>query len=179
MKLYTKKGDDGRTELFGAKRVEKDSLRIEAIGCIDELNAHLGLARCETNHSLLSGILAMVQNRLFELGAELASPGTTAQITEGQIDEIERHIDGISEELCPLKTFILPGGTELATRLHVARSVCRRAERRCIALGKSESVGGAAIIFLNRLSDLLFALARQANQLGGANDIPWPPQTKH
>ncbi len=171
VKLYTRTGDDGTTGLHGGDRVRKDGPRVEALGAVDELNAHLGLARAACDHDELDGVLGVLQNRLFDLGADLASPGVAGvpRIDASHFQEAESQIDQLSQPLEPLKNFILPGGSELASRLHVARGVCRRAERLCVTLGGVEPV----VIYLNRLSDLLFAMARRANQLAGICDVPW------
>ncbi len=192
MKLYTKRGDDGGTDLFGGQRVAKDDLRVEAYGTVDELNSTLGLAATACDQTELTAIFTTLQNRLFDLGADLATPtvaddaagggaGAAAarkvrRIDQTHIDELERLIDRTCEPLPAMRYFVLPGGTELAARLHVARTVCRRAERLCVRLGRSEPVGTQTIIFLNRLSDLLFAMARRANQLAGVEDVAWKPE---
>lgn len=180
MKLYTKTGDNGTTGLFCAQRVDKDALRVEAYGEVDELNSVLGWAAAACTHRELADILHRLQDRLFELGADLATPrgeGTdtqkVARIGDRQIAEAEYLIDQACDQLEPLRQFILPGGGELAGRLHTARSVCRRAERRCVSLARAEDIGAGAVVYLNRLSDLLFALARRANQLDGIPDVPW------
>lgn len=189
MKLYTRRGDDGGTELFGGQRVPKDSLRVEAYGTVDELNSALGMALSGCRWPELTAILTTLQHRLFELGADLASPpkAGTAEKAEGkpgsgprigaeQVAEAEGMIDGACAPLEPMRNFILPGGSELAARLHVARTVCRRAERLCVALARAEPLDGQVVIYLNRVSDLLFALARRANQLEGVADVPWNPR---
>ncbi|MFP4144543.1 MAG: cob(I)yrinic acid a,c-diamide adenosyltransferase [Phycisphaeraceae bacterium] len=182
MKLYTKRGDMGETDLFGGQRRGKDALRIEAYGCVDELSAFLGHAAAACEHQAMRQQLAELQSRLFDLGADLASPhepgkeekpGVIPRIAPEHVAQLERQIDAACRNLPAMKSFILPGGTELASRLHVARGVCRRAERRCVALARQEEVGEAVVIFLNRLSDLLFALAREANRLAGVEDVPW------
>src|SRR5688500_3548793 len=147
MKLYTKRGDDGGTDLFGGARVGKDSPRIAAIGTVDELNAAVGLAASACRGEELSVMLALLQNRLFDLGADLATPrrggdegkpGVIRRVAPVDIDEAERMIDALCEPVPPLRAFVLPGGGELAARLHVARGVCRRAERECVALARLE-----------------------------------------
>ncbi len=180
MKLYTKTGDDGSTGLFGGQRVGKDSLRVEAYGTVDELNCAVGLATagCEGLPGF-SVILQGIQNRLFELGADLATPrnceGTSGipRIGEAQATELEGWIDQTCSGLPEMKHFILPGGSEAAARLHVARTICRRAERLCVALGREAEIGPSVVVYLNRLSDLLFALARRANLAQGKADVPW------
>lgn len=180
MKIYTRTGDDGTTGLFGGGRVTKDSPRVEAFGAVDELNSHLGLAAAICDDEFMSQIMARVQNELFDVGAELAtSPDTAnekakeARITDENITWLEQYIDEYWNALQPLKQFILPGGCDLAARLHVARTVCRRAERLVLSLSRTESVPNRTIIYLNRLSDLLFAMARQANQSAGVEDVLW------
>ncbi|MBI2823204.1 MAG: cob(I)yrinic acid a,c-diamide adenosyltransferase [Planctomycetia bacterium] len=181
MKIYTKTGDAGQTGLFGGPRVRKDSLRIEAYGTVDELNAALGLARTETLPPDIDAILARVQNELFELGAELASPDAqamgTATLGHAQITVLETAIDRHEALLTPLKQFILPGGTRGASLVHLARTVCRRAERRLVALAAAESISPHLVVYLNRLGDLLFVLARGINHAEGKADVPWqkPP----
>ena len=178
MKLYTKTGDDGTTGLFGGQRVRKDCLRVEAYGTVDELNAALGLAAAACQNAGLSAVLARLQNELFDLGAVLCSPpGPLPQhirpITRDHVDRAERDIDAICSELPDLKNFILPGGSELAARLHLSRCIARRAERIMVALGESEPVDPNVLVYINRLSDLLFAMARRANQLEGIEDVFW------
>ncbi len=192
MKLYTKRGDDGGTDLFGGQRVAKDDLRVEAYGTIDELNSVLGLAAAACTDAELIAILTTLQVRLFDLGADLATPavahdasdasarGAAAdkvhRIDEHHVSEVEQWIDCVCEPLTPLRYFVLPGGTELAARLHLARTVCRRAERLCVHLARSQMIGPHLIVFLNRLSDLFFAMARRANQLAGVADVAWKPE---
>lgn len=180
MKLYTKRGDDGGTDLFGGGRVGKDSVRVEAYGTVDELNSVIGLALVACSHDEIKAVLTALQSRLFSLGADLASPvregkqDLVDRIDAAEIAEAEGWIDAACEPLPPMKHFILPGGGELAARLHVARAVCRRAERLCVALLRAEPTAGqSVVIYVNRLSDLLFALARRANQLDGIGDVPW------
>jgi cob(I)alamin adenosyltransferase len=182
MKLYTRTGDDGHTGLFGGQRVEKDALRVEAYGTVDELNATLGLALAAAPHPELGDLLTRLQSRLFDLGSDLACPRPAQEagdilegkrINDNDITGLERDIDAVSEALPPMRHFILPGGTELSARLHHARTVCRRAERLCFRLSRNEYVGDHVTVFLNRLSDLLFAMARRANQLNGVEDVPW------
>ncbi|MEX0776372.1 MAG: cob(I)yrinic acid a,c-diamide adenosyltransferase [Phycisphaeraceae bacterium] len=183
MKLYTKRGDDGGTDLFGGQRVSKDDLRVDAYGTVDELNSILGLAASTCRQEELRAVLAGLQSRLFELGADLATPhaegcdkAAIARIGAEQIADLEKHIDATCAPLPAMQHFILPGGTETAARLHVARTVCRRAERLCVRLSQSQTIGQDLIIYLNRLSDLLFALARRANQLEGIADVEWRPR---
>jgi cob(I)alamin adenosyltransferase len=182
MKIYTKTGDNGETGLFGGPRVPKDSPRIEAFGAVDELNALVGLARAESLPREIDELLARIQSELFDLGAQLATPDPaahgTALIGAGQIAALEAAIDGFEATLKPLQQFILPGGARGAAALHVARTVCRRAERRVVALSHTagNNVSADLIVYLNRLSDLLFVLARAANAAAGEGDVPWKKQ---
>jgi cob(I)alamin adenosyltransferase len=179
MKIYTKTGDDGQTGLFGGPRVPKDDHRIEAYGEVDELNAWIGLVRAEQPTPNIEAVLARIQHELFSVGAELATPDPDAfnlrQIGDAHIAALEAAIDHHEALLAPLKQFILPGGTKIASQLHVARCVCRRAERRLITLARTEPACSfqTLIIYLNRLSDLLFVLARAANAAAGWPDVPW------
>lgn len=177
MKIYTKTGDQGETGLFGGPRVRKDHLRIESYGAVDELNAVLGLVRSEGLPAEINDLLAQIQNSLFDLGAELASPDPVRMgvsvISPAHAEALERAIDRYEANLPPLKTFILPGGTRAAAELHLARTVCRRAERRLISLAGAETISGALIAYLNRLGDLLFVLARELNRVAGQVDVPW------
>lgn len=177
MKIYTKTGDKGETSLFGGMRVRKDSLRIEAYGTVDEFNSFIGFARSLNPPKQLDELLEGIQNDLLTLGADLASPidaeGSIPRIQASDISRLEAHIDTIDLKLEPLKSFILPSGTQLAAALHVARTVCRRAERRIVQLSQKENVGDHAVIFLNRLADLLFVLARFANHLAGQREHKW------
>jgi cob(I)alamin adenosyltransferase len=180
MKIYTKKGDGGTTSLFGGERVDKDSLRIEAYGTVDELNSQLGVVRSLQPAKVLHEILEQLQNDLFVLGADLATPFTAQsknvpRIEQRHVDVLERHIDRLDGQLSPLTTFILPGGSPIGAQLHVARAVCRRAERLTVRLSKEEAVNTLTVVYLNRLSDLLFVLARYANTIDGADETPWPP----
>jgi cob(I)alamin adenosyltransferase len=181
MKLYTKTGDDGTTGLFGGGRVPKASARVEAYGTVDETNAFLGVARTTGLSPAIDAILAPIQEDLFTLGAELACvPGKEAKlgmapIGEAEISRLERAIDEADEACTPLKTFVLPGGSPQAAALHVARTVCRRAERGVLAL-EDAPARSDVVIYLNRLSDLLFALARWANLLAAVPDVPWRPR---
>jgi cob(I)alamin adenosyltransferase len=179
MKIYTKTGDDGTTGLYGGGRVRKDDARVEACGTVDELNAVLGLARTEAMPLELDGLLARIQNELFDLGAELGTPQPAVQglvvLGEREIVALEAAIDRFDAGLAPLKTFILPGGTRAAAALHLARTVCRRAERRVITLAAEtrEPISPLVVVYLNRLSDLLFVLARAANGAAGQADVEW------
>lgn len=179
MKLYTKRGDDGHTDLIGGARVSKNHLRVGAYGAVDELNATIGLALADCDIDAIERNLITVQCRLFDLGADLATPNgekpSQCRLNEGHVGELESAIDGASAELEPLRNFILPGGTLLAARLHVARTVCRRVERQVVALSETDPVDPIATIYLNRLADLLFAQARLANAKAGVPDVPWRP----
>jgi cob(I)alamin adenosyltransferase len=181
-KIYTKTGDDGRTGLFGGGRVTKDNARVEAYGDVDELNAVIGLARSTDMMPRIDEVLAPIQRDLFSIGALLATPHPEkhkeqlekARLTDKRIAQLEQGIDDCEEELTPLKAFILPGGTAKASSLHVARTVCRRAERSIIKMqATGEEVPQIVIVYLNRLSDLLFVLARVANRRAGAGEVTW------
>ena len=178
MKIYTKTGDRGETALFGGARVSKADPRVEAYGEVDELNAFVGVARAHGLDPDMDELLASVQSTLFDVGAELAAaPGSKTsgmpRVADAQVEVLERAIDRFEEELAPLKSFILPGGTAAAAALHVARTVTRRAERRVVALGGEPAPREVIVRFLNRLSDLLFVLARVANARAGVADVPW------
>lgn len=179
MKIYTKTGDTGETGLFGGPRVLKDHPRIEAYGTVDELNSVIGVVRAVGTEAELDRLLARVQNELFSVGAELASSkpgkGHSHAIADEHVKYLEQAIDQFEAALTPLKQFILPAGTPAAAALHLARTVCRRAERRLVTLDQlpGESVSATVIIYLNRLSDLLFVLARVANHQAGTRDVPW------
>ncbi|MEO8167363.1 MAG: cob(I)yrinic acid a,c-diamide adenosyltransferase [bacterium] len=180
MKIYTKTGDKGDTSLFGGQRVPKDALRIEAYGTVDELNSVLGIVRAEKEKAEIDSILDRIQNDLFMLGADLATPRSQTNKSIKRIEakdsrHLEKTIDRLEEHLKPLKTFILPGGSATAARLHFARTVCRRAERSVVRLSRHEDIGEGITIYLNRLSDLLFVLARYANQAAGVSDTKWKP----
>jgi cob(I)alamin adenosyltransferase len=198
-RLYTRSGDDGTTGLFGGGRVPKDHPRVEAYGCVDELNAAIGLAAAEVGRlretargngraffDLLLHVFADLQSRLFDIGADLATPegakheAKIMRIGDEHVAEVEGWIDEIDSGNLPMKSFVMPGGTELAARLHLARTICRRAERAMIHLRHAEpvSAGGVsegAIVYINRVSDLLFAMARRANKEAGVADVPWTP----
>jgi cob(I)alamin adenosyltransferase len=177
MKIYTKTGDRGETGLFGGPRVRKDDPRIAAIGDVDELNACLGLIRCEPVDPRIDQLLATIQNELFDLGAELASPDPervgTRNVTAAQTARLEAAIDEYDAQLPPLEAFILPGGVRAAALLHLARTVCRRAERRVVTLARETTIADDVVVYLNRLSDLLFELARTVNRIAGRQDVPW------
>lgn len=179
MKIYTKTGDNGFTSLFGGDRVSKDNLRIEAYGSVDELNSILGVAFTETVESSIKEIILRIQNLLFVLGADLATPlhkdrkVSVPRISEVEVSEIEEQIDIFESKIPELKSFILPGGSKGSAYLHLARTVCRRAERKTVTLGKTLEIGDYVVIFLNRLSDLLFVMARFENYFNKTPDIKW------
>jgi cob(I)alamin adenosyltransferase len=177
-RIYTRSGDDGQTGLGNGARVLKSSARVAAYGEVDELNAVLGLVPALAESEVL--LLRSIQNDLFDVGADLCvppadpEPPTTLRVTATQAERLEREIDRLNERLQPLRSFVLPGGTEAAGWLHLARTVCRRAERSVVALMQSEHVNASVLVYLNRLSDLLFVLARVANE-DGRRDVLWEP----
>jgi cob(I)alamin adenosyltransferase len=180
-RIYTRTGDAGRTRLASGLSVSKSDPRVEAYGAVDETNACIGLVRLHTAaDALLDAILSRVQNEMFDLGADLATPegaGPGAlRIVESQVERLEREIDQLNGELAALSSFVLPGGAPAAAALHLARTVCRRAEREAVRLAavEGESVGAPALKYLNRLSDLLFVAARWANAKGDG-DVLWKP----
>ncbi len=178
--IYTKTGDGGDTGLFGGGRVGKEDVRVDAYGQVDELNACLGVARAE-GLGEMDALLGCIQDQLFTVGAVLATPaGTKAQASIPKVQpewatQMERAIDAFDNEIPQLASFILPAGTKAAAALHLARTVCRRAERRVVPLFRSGKVGDEVIIYLNRLSDLLFTMARVANFRANVKDVPWTP----
>jgi cob(I)alamin adenosyltransferase len=179
VKIYTKTGDAGETSLFDQTRVLKSDARVDAYGEVDEMNAALGVARAAGLDAEIAAIVEELQKDLFALGARLADPSariaprvTKAAIGDAQIARLEQTIDRLEQELPPLKRFILPGGTPAGAALHLARTICRRAERRVVALG-SDAVERAVIVYLNRLSDLLFVMARVVNHRSGAPETEW------
>lgn len=177
MKIYTRTGDDGSTGLLGGSRVGKDDPRIVAYGAVDELNACLGVCRASGLAALIDDVVARLQHDMFMLGAELASPQELPQGTEvlgdDAIARLEKSIDDFEATLAPLRQFILPGGSPAGAALHVARCVCRRAEQGVVALSRGAGVRPEAVRYLNRVSDLLFVLARAANAAAGVGDVPW------
>ncbi len=180
MKIYTKTGDDGTTGLIGGSRVAKSDLRIECYGTVDELNAMIGLAAVDVESVDLARALRAIQNELFVVGSQLALPAGESSSSRWlppleplSVTRLEREIDVADGELPKLTNFILPGGTETAARLHMARTICRRAERLVVALGKEQSVNGVIVTYLNRLSDWLFVQARLANHRAGVSDVAW------
>ena len=180
-KIYTRTGDDGTTGLVDGSRCPKHAARMEAIGAVDEANSAIGLAAVALADSPHRAVLLRVQNDLFDLGADIATPGDeftpspmVLRMVEGQTAYLEQAIDRLNENLAPLTSFILPGGSEAAARVHVARASTRRAERKMVALAAEAPVNPAALSYVNRLSDLLFVLARALNG-GGADDVLWTP----
>ncbi|HTU00380.1 MAG TPA: cob(I)yrinic acid a,c-diamide adenosyltransferase [Candidatus Sulfotelmatobacter sp.] len=180
MRLYTRTGDTGETGLLGEGRVPKDALRIEVVGSLDELNAWIGLAGTATEDRWVREVLEGVQRDLLAIGAQVADVrpegrGTDVKVgvAAEKVGDLERAIDRVETDVAHLSRFILPGGCEPAARLHVARSVCRRAERRLVALARQERVAPGLLPYLNRLSDLLFALARRANQQAHTPETTW------
>ncbi len=179
MKIYTRTGDDGTTGLLGRARVPKHDARVEAYGTVDELNAALGLARALDAEAAFAPLFARLQPALFRVGAELATVDETMRakldrIGDADVEQLEHDIDALDRELEPLTRFVLPGGTPLAAQLHIARTVCRRAERRVTALAAVEPLDGRLVRYLNRLADLLFTLARAANRRAGHAETSWP-----
>ena len=178
MSIYTKTGDKGTTALFDGTRVSKDDPRVDTYGNIDELNAMLGLAMAGTGDSEFKRLITQIQRDLFALGAQLANPShkkqkAKADFPEDKITSLEKAIDKCDAEFGPIKTFMLPGGSPTAARFDFARTICRRAERQVVTLSKTEEIRPEILIYLNRLSDLLFMLARVANKREGIKDIPW------
>ena len=173
-KIYTRTGDAGDTGLGDGSRVSKDSQRVHALGEIDELNSAIGLLLAEELPAGIRAALAAIQHDLFDLGGEVCIPGHTS-MSEKQITHLETLLDQYNRDLPPLKEFILPGGTRAASLAHLARTVCRRAERALVSLARAEPVGAAARKYLNRLSDLLFVLGRVLNRAGGGSDVLWQP----
>jgi cob(I)alamin adenosyltransferase len=178
-KIYTRAGDAGETSLGDGSRVSKTDLRIETYGTVDELNAVLGLVLACGPPAEFRPWLERIQNELFDLGADLSVPLSSERerlrVDESQVTGLEELCDAVNERLKPLRSFVLPGGTEAAARLHLARTVCRRAERLAVALDAQASVNPAALSYLNRLSDLLFILARAANVAEGRDEPLWKP----
>jgi len=176
MKIYTRTGDDGSTSLFSGERVSKTNLRVEACGTLDELNCVIGAARAASPTTPADKSLATIQHLLFGLGADLATSGKgrrASRIEPVAITWMETEIDRMAAELPPLKNFILPGGSAAASQIHLARAICRRAERAVVNLSQSEEINKNELIFLNRLSDFLFILARYENFLSGATEEKW------
>ena len=180
-RIYTKTGDDGTTGLFGGARLPKDDIRIEAYGTVDELNAVIGLLMASIPDHQIDQLLQTIQSRLFTVGANLASQPGKDMITPDLLDEdvelIEVSIDKMQETLPELKHFIMPGGSASVSAAHLARTVCRRAERRCVTLSHSSEVDSIIILYLNRLSDFFFVLARWLGAREGVEEIKWIPRT--
>jgi len=187
-RVYTRTGDQGETGLAGGQRVPKDGARIEAYGTVDELNAFLGAARVtvteiagvEPDLAILVAILLRVQHELFNLGSILATlpqdmHPRQARVTHAEVAQLEREMDRMNEDLPPLRSFVLPGGSRLNAELHLGRTVCRRAERACVALGRVESIPPEAVRYLNRLSDALFVWSRWTSHVTGAPETLWQP----
>jgi cob(I)alamin adenosyltransferase len=176
-RIYTKTGDKGQTSLGDGTRLDKDALRVEAFGTVDEANAAIGVARLSAKGKL-DGMLAAIQNDLFDLGADLCVPEnpdnarSRLRIADSQVERLEREIDAMNAKLKPLNSFVLPGGTALSAQLHLARTIVRRAERLMVSLAKQEKIGGPALRYINRLSDHLFVMSRAANK---GKDVLWVP----
>jgi cob(I)alamin adenosyltransferase len=181
MKIYTRKGDDGTTGLLGGARVPKHHLRIEAYGTTDELNSHLGMLRDLTQDEASVAVILRVQDRIFTLGSHLATEPAHAgklklpEITGEDITALESEMDRLDESLPPMRNFILPGGHPAVSQCHIARCVCRRAERLVVALNEIEPVDPLILRYLNRLSDYLFVLSRHLSHTFGADEKPWRP----
>lgn len=181
MRIYTRTGDTGETGLFGGGRVAKDHARVAAYGDVDELNSALGVARATEPAAMFDPELEAIQRDLFSIGGQLATPDPEkvraalekAMLSTSRIQELESAIDAADAELPPLRAFVLPAGTPKAAALHLARTVCRRAERSVVTLARSEEVPELFLIYLNRLSDYLFTLARLANFRAGRSEVPW------
>lgn len=178
MKIYTKTGDDGTTGLQGGKRVSKSDLRIIAYGTVDEANSSLGVVLSHNIDADIKELLTRIQNELFIAGSDLSNPDLEKpnnRIAEQMVENLEKNIDKFEAELSPLTNFILPGGHQIAAHLHMARTIVRRAETNVVALAKDEQINTHCQKYLNRLSDLLFVLARVANKRNGTSDIVWKP----
>lgn len=177
-KIYTRTGDEGTTGLGDGSRVNKDAPRMEAIGTVDEVNCHIGLLIAELpENDEYAPLLLRVQHDLFDLGGELAVPGFEL-IAEERVEELEQQLDALNEQLPPLKNFILPGGSKAAAQCHLARVVCRRAERCVVTLNREEEINAACRKYLNRLSDLLFVLARAIARRNGGQEVLWDQKKK-
>lgn len=188
MKIYTKTGDKGETSLFGGDRVKKSDLRIKAYGTVDELNSYIGLVRDLSESESLRTDLNQIQNNLFALGAMLATPESKSKLKSGkdrlqiktiheeEVHFLERRIDMMNEELEPMRFFVLPGGHQTVSFCHIARCVCRRAERNCVELEENEAIDAYIVRYLNRLSDYLFVVARKLTLDLGVEEIPWKPR---
>lgn len=182
MKIYTKSGDKGETSLFGGERVQKHNQRISAYGTVDELNAFIGLALTEVKSNEIRDVLIDLQNKLFIVGSDLATPDTEKnkklkieRTSSDFIQKAENDIDSFTDKLEELRNFILPGGSKGSAILHICRTVCRRAEREVVALKQTEYINDNVVVFLNRLSDLFFVLSRYENKVSAHPDIIWKP----
>jgi cob(I)alamin adenosyltransferase len=180
MKVYTRRGDDGETDLFGGERVPKDHARVDAYGAVDELNAVIGVAAAASSQDDLVDACREIQGELFDLGAHLATPDPAHREKyrvpgprQADVEALERRIDALEAELEPLRSFVLPGGTAAAAGFHQARTVCRRAERAAVALHHGDPLDPLALRYLNRLSDLLFVMARVENRRADVPDVAW------
>lgn len=171
-KIYTRTGDDGTTGLGDGSRINKDSLRVEAMGDVDELNSVIGILLTETVPDILVGTLIQIQHDLFNVGGEICIPGYVI-LHKKRIENLEESIDALNSSLAPLKEFILPGGTKAAAYCHLARTVCRRAERKLVELHRNEKVTDISLQYLNRLSDLLFVMCRIINKEANLSDVLW------
>lgn len=171
-KIYTRTGDKGTTGLGDGSRVDKDNLRVETYGTVDELNSIIGLVLACDMDAAIRACLTRTQHELFDLGGELCMPGYTL-VPEACVDQLEKDLDKFNEDLPPLKDFILPGGSEAAARCHMARTVCRRAERLMVALARTEKINEVSLRYLNRLSDLLFVIARVLARANGGKEVLW------
>jgi len=184
VKIYTRRGDSGETDLFGGERVPKDHVRVAAYGTVDELNACLGQAAAASEQADVRERVASIQSSLFDLGAYLATPDPARRAKTGmadpeaaEVERLEADIDAFEKELEPLRRFVLPGGTPAAAAFHVARTVCRRAERETVGLARETDIAPELLRYLNRLSDLLFVLARLENHRAGVPDVEWQPRS--
>ena len=181
-KIYTKKGDDGKTELGDGNRIEKFSTRVEAYGTVDEVNSVIGTVTCLSINTELKTALERIQNDLFDLGADLCLPESQNEnlayeplrVRTEQVSRLEAEIDTMNKNIEPIRSFVLPGGTEIAANFHLCRTICRRAERRVVKLMETETINLEALIYLNRLSDWFFVAARKSND-NGKDDILWKP----
>ena len=176
-RIYTRTGDRGTTGLGDGSRVEKDHVRVEAFGTVDELNSAIGLVRAEKLPEGMDTLLSEVQHRLFDLGGELSVPGYTV-LEEADVTALEQALDGYNEDLPMLREFILPAGGRATAQCHLARTICRRAERRVYSLSKGEQINGDSIAYLNRLSDLLFVIARVLARFENGTEILWQPKAR-
>ena len=181
-KIYTKKGDDGKTKLGDGNRIEKFSTRVEAYGTVDEVNSVIGTVTCLSINTELKTALERIQNDLFDLGADLCLPESENEnlayeplrVRKEQVSRLESEIDSMNKSIEPIRSFVLPGGTEIAANFHLCRTICRRAERRVVKLMETETINLEALIYLNRLSDWFFVAARKSND-NGKDDILWKP----